>query len=204
MEQIKESSTPSSDRQPINSNSFGRVNKTFTCFVIDFLAVQVVFNNWFPFKCQNASSPYACNIEPKAEMDAIHTNQKILISLVLHMNPRAHLLLLDQGRSGWPSPNLKKVFSTAQNYNVKFDKGIISSWEGYHVNEFKVCLSMSIFPYLYLNLLPNPCNPRNVCGSTIGWFYNSFTPIFTFQLAWTLPPIQNITSCTVIGFGLFI
>jgi hypothetical protein len=71
MNQIKESSTPSSNHQPINSNSFGRVNKTFACFVIDFLAVQLVFNNWFPFKCQNAPSPYACKIEPKAKMDAI-------------------------------------------------------------------------------------------------------------------------------------
>jgi hypothetical protein len=204
MNQIKESSTPSSNHQPINSNSFGRVIKTFACFVIDFLAVQLVFNNWFPFKCQNAPSPYACNIEPKAEMDAIQTNQKILILLVLHMNLRAHSLLLDQGHSGWPSPNLKKVFSTAQNYKVKFDKGIISSWEGYHLDKFNVCLSMCIFPYLTLNLLPNPCNPRNVCGSTIGWYYNSFTPIFTFQLAWTLPPIQNITSSMVIGISLFV
>jgi hypothetical protein len=71
MNQIKGSSTPSSNRQPINSNSFGRVNKTFACFVIDFLAVQLVFNNWFPFKCQNAPSPYALKIEPKAKMDAI-------------------------------------------------------------------------------------------------------------------------------------
>ncbi len=140
MEQIKESSTPTRDLQPINLNSFGRVNKTFACFVIDFLSVQLVFNNWFPFKCQNALSPYARNIEPEAEMAAIKTNQQILISLVLHINPRAHTLLLDQGRSGWPSPNLKKVFSTAQNYKVKFDKGIISLWEGYHVDEFKVCL----------------------------------------------------------------
>jgi hypothetical protein len=73
----------------------------------------------------NAPSPYVCNIEPKAEMATIKTNQQILISLVLHINSRAHLLLLDQGRSGWPPPNLKKVFSTAQNYKVKFDKGII-------------------------------------------------------------------------------
>jgi hypothetical protein len=140
MEQIKESSTPTSNRQPINLNSFGRVNKTFACFVIDFLAVQLVFNNWFPFKCQNAPSLYVRNIEPNAKMVAIKTNQQILISLILHINPRAHSLLLDQGHSGWPSPNLKKVFFTAQNFKVKFDKGIISSWEGYHVNKFKVCL----------------------------------------------------------------
>jgi hypothetical protein len=75
MNQIKESSTPSSDHQPINLTSFGRVDKTFARFVIDFLAVQLVFNNWFPFKCQNAPSPYARNIEPEAKMDAIQTNQ---------------------------------------------------------------------------------------------------------------------------------
>jgi hypothetical protein len=64
-----------------------------------------------------------------------------------------------------------------------------------------VYVYISIFP---LNLLPNPCNPRNVYGSTIGWYYNMFTPIFTFQLAWTLPPIQNVTSTMVIEISLFI
>jgi hypothetical protein len=109
--QIKESSTPSSNHQPINSNSFGRVNKTFTHFVIDFLAVQLVFNNWFPpFKCQNAPSPYARNIKPKAKMDAIQTNQKILILLVLHMNPRAYSLLLDQGGFWMAIPQSQKGF----------------------------------------------------------------------------------------------
>jgi hypothetical protein len=138
MLQIKESSSPTGDCQPINCNSFGRVNRAFGCFVIDFLAVQLVFNNWFPFKCQTAPSPYVCNNSPEAEMTAIKENQKILISLVLNMNPRAHSLLLDPGCLGWDSPNLKKIFTSAQHYKNKFDKGIISSWEGFPGKEFKV------------------------------------------------------------------
>jgi hypothetical protein len=71
-------------------------------------------------------------------MAAIKENQKILILLVLNMNPRAHSLLLDPGHLGWDSPNLKKIFTSAQHYKNKFDKGIISSWGGFPGKEFKV------------------------------------------------------------------
>jgi hypothetical protein len=138
MLQIKESSSPTGDLQSINCNSFGRVNRAFGRFVIDFLAVQLVFNNWFPFKCQTAPSPYVCKNSPEADMAAIKKNQKILISLVLNMNPRAHSLLLNPGRLGWDSPNRKKIFTFAQHYKNKFDKGIISSWGGFPGKEFKV------------------------------------------------------------------
>jgi hypothetical protein len=205
MNQIKESSTPSSDRQPINSNSFGRINKTFAHFIIDFLAVQLVFNNWFPFKCQNAPSPYVRNIEPKAKMDAIQMNQKILILLVLHMNPRAHSLLLVQGRSGWPSPNLKKFFfllpkttrSSLTRGSFLCGRAIILTSSRYvclcvyfHISLLTYCLTLAI-----QEMFVDP---------PIGWYYNLFTPIFMFQLAWTLPPIQNITSSMVIGISLFV
>ncbi len=39
----------SSNCQLTNDNSFGRVNKKFARFVLDFNSVQLVFNNWYPF-----------------------------------------------------------------------------------------------------------------------------------------------------------
>jgi hypothetical protein len=40
----------------------GRVNKKFAWFVIDFISVQLVFNNWYPFLTQFSLSPFAKNI----------------------------------------------------------------------------------------------------------------------------------------------
>ncbi len=40
-------------------NSFEKVIKSFVHFVIDFLCIQLLFNNWYPFGSQAAPSPYA-------------------------------------------------------------------------------------------------------------------------------------------------
>jgi hypothetical protein len=45
MKFLKMSSCPSVDGQLTNYNSFGRVNKKFAWFVIDFISVQLVFNS---------------------------------------------------------------------------------------------------------------------------------------------------------------
>jgi hypothetical protein len=57
MKLLKDSSAPDI-AGPTSSNSFGRVNKFFCCFVIDMFSVQLVFNNWYPFSAQSAPSPY--------------------------------------------------------------------------------------------------------------------------------------------------
>jgi hypothetical protein len=61
MKLIKDSSAPDI-AGPISSNSFGKVNKKFCCFVIDMLSVQLVFNNWSSFASQSAPSPYVKDI----------------------------------------------------------------------------------------------------------------------------------------------
>jgi hypothetical protein len=57
----------SSNGQRTNHNSFGQVNKKFAWFVVDFISVQLVFNNWYPFSTQYASSPFAKNIPEGVE-----------------------------------------------------------------------------------------------------------------------------------------
>jgi hypothetical protein len=59
MLRIKMSSDPPVNEQPINVNSFGRVNKKLCRFIIDYVSLQVVFNNWYPFSTQVAPAPYA-------------------------------------------------------------------------------------------------------------------------------------------------
>jgi hypothetical protein len=139
---IKESSRPQPGHQPINLNSFGKVNKAFCRFVIDFLAVQLVFDNGFSFTAQVAPSPYATNDYNNHEvMKRVWFNQRLLIWLVTEMEPViAQQLLLDRGQPYWESPNLKTVFSQAQAYVTKWRKGIISSWAGYNENQYSKCL----------------------------------------------------------------
>ena len=64
--------------------------------------------------------------------NALQHNQSIFVSLAVHMNPTFQSFYMENGSLGWPAPSLKQLFSSAVNYKNKFQKGIISSWEGYN------------------------------------------------------------------------
>jgi hypothetical protein len=83
----------SSNGQLTNHNSFGQVNKKFAWFVIDFISVQLVFNNWYPFLTQFAPSPFAKNIPEEFEQ-VLKKNQMILINICIHLenNAKTHCL----------------------------------------------------------------------------------------------------------------
>jgi hypothetical protein len=85
MLRIENSSEPTANEQPINVNSFGRVNKKLCRFIIDYNSLQVVFNNWYPFSTQVAPAPYAKMTRANV-MSAIKHNQMIFISLCLMFN----------------------------------------------------------------------------------------------------------------------
>jgi hypothetical protein len=106
---LKMSSHPSVDGQLTNHNSFGRVNKKFAWFVIDFISVQLVFNNWYPFSTQFAPSPFAKNIPEKNEQ-VLKTNQLILINICICLDNNANSSFVHQGVKGWPVPTLKQLF----------------------------------------------------------------------------------------------
>jgi hypothetical protein len=69
-----------SNGQLTNHNSFGQVNKKFAWFVIDFISVQLVFNNWYSFLTQFAPSPFAKNI-PEEIKQVLKKNQMIFINI---------------------------------------------------------------------------------------------------------------------------
>ena len=133
----------SSNGELTNHNSFGQVNKKFARFVIDFISVQLVFNNWYPFSTQFAPSPFAMNI-PEEVKSALKNNQMILISICICFDHNANILFVEQGVKGWPVPTLKQLFSMVVTFKNKFKKGILSSWENYQAN--KVISCCLIFP----------------------------------------------------------
>ncbi len=133
----------SSNGQLTNHNSFGRVNKKFARFVIDFISVQLIFNNWYPFLTQFAPSPFAKKI-PVEVKSALKKNQMILINICICLDNNAIFLFVEQGVKGWPVLTRKQLFSMAVTFKNKFKKGILSSWENYQAN--KVISCCLIFP----------------------------------------------------------
>ncbi len=128
----------SSNSELTNHNLFGRVNKKFAQFVIDFISVQLVFNNWYPFSTQFAPSPFTKNIPEEVE-SALKNNQMILINICIRFDHNANILFVKQGVKGWTIPTLKQLFSMAVTFKNKFKKGIISSWENYQANKGSSC-----------------------------------------------------------------
>jgi hypothetical protein len=133
----------SSNSQLTNHNLFGQVNKKFAWFVINFISVPLVFNNWYPFLTQFAPSPFAKNI-PEEVQSALKKNQMILINICICLDNNAHFLFVEQSVKGWPVPTLRQLFSMAVTFKNKFKKGILSSWENYQANKVSSCCL--IFP----------------------------------------------------------
>ncbi len=108
----------SSNGQLTNLNLFGQVNKKFARFVIDFISVQLVFNNWYPFSTQFAPSPFAKNI-PVEVKSALKKNQMILINICICLDNNAIFLFVEEGVKRWPVPTLKQLFSMAVTFKNK-------------------------------------------------------------------------------------
>jgi hypothetical protein len=82
----------SSNGQLTNHKLFGQVNKKFARVVIDFISVQLVLNNWYPFLTQFAPSPFAKNI-PEEAKSALKKNQMILINICICLDSNAFFCL---------------------------------------------------------------------------------------------------------------
>ena len=87
MKWLKDNSAPDRCNANIEGNSFGRVNKNFFRFVIDFISVQLVFNNWYPFLSQYAPAPFRSEDTNTDVMNSVKHNQLVLASLLLQKYP---------------------------------------------------------------------------------------------------------------------
>ncbi len=110
------------------------MNKKFAQFVINFISVQLVFNNWYPFLIQFAPSPFAKNISKEVK-SALKNNQMILINICICLDHNSNILFVEHGVKGLPVPTLKQLFSMAVTFKNKFKKGIVFSWENYQANK---------------------------------------------------------------------
>ena len=113
---IKASSEPSKKTPTeIHYNSFGKVNKTFCRFVIEYIAMSLYFDYWGDHAANHAPCPF---------------NRVLLIGYVLFLKPFTFFLLdFIKTTLGWKAPELKKLFSALTNRKYFFNTfGVKSSW----------------------------------------------------------------------------
>ena len=155
---IKMSSHPPVNEQPININSFGRVNKKLCHFIIDYFSLQVVFNNWYPFSTQVAPAPYA-KMTPEDVMTAIKRSQMIFVSLCLCLtfNNNIYSYFSENGTLGWDVPTLKQLCSACVGYIKKM------KMESFHRGR-------------------DTLQTRTACGFITGYSFNLFALVLLFPV----------------------
>jgi hypothetical protein len=65
-------------------NSYGKVNKTFACFVVELLAVNLLFDCWFNHSSQTLPAPYASDIPDEIYRDLTYNKVLIVSYCICH------------------------------------------------------------------------------------------------------------------------
>ncbi len=128
-----------------HSNSFGKVNTNFACFVIVFCpCCCFLMHNPTQCKCftlpwagRNSSSIKRDHFHNKSEQEIIQENQLVLIKFCLKQNEdMARKLFGTKNKEkstqlGWQVGELESLWSASMRYVGKFDSGISSSCKDY-------------------------------------------------------------------------
>ena len=73
----------SSMNQVIHTNSFGKVNKKFCEFAVDFMSMLLVYNAWSSHVSQTVPAPHARQVPKEKVYDSMMTNRTILVHFIL-------------------------------------------------------------------------------------------------------------------------
>ncbi len=146
--------------EALHTNSIGKPNKMFARFAIDFLAMSLVFNCFHVHNSLAAPVPYSKKQLSSNEQQMLQHNQVILIEFCLQHNPTVaqkyfmntggenifsmhsyifvlHYLIQTAnsfnfiGDIGWNVGNLDSLWAMSTEFVLKFDAGIVSSFEFY-------------------------------------------------------------------------
>ncbi len=69
---------------PNSPNWYGKVNKTFACFVVELLAVNLLFDCRFNHSSQTSPAPYASNIPDEIYRDLTYNRELIVNYCICH------------------------------------------------------------------------------------------------------------------------
>jgi hypothetical protein len=78
-----ESTTVDQSTSPNSPNSFGKVNWSFACFVLEFLSVSLLFDCWFDHSSQTAPAPYTKDLYHEIKID-LKRNRNLIVEYLLH------------------------------------------------------------------------------------------------------------------------
>jgi hypothetical protein len=134
---IKRSSYPKDNRTPkfIHTNCFGKPNKIFCRFVIEYIAMSLFFDYWGEHSASSGPAPYNDDKNvPSQVYKGIRWNMLLLVEFCHTLNPtRAQALFGETVKGnvewGWEVPKLSKLFAKITTKKTSMnDYGIRSSW----------------------------------------------------------------------------
>jgi hypothetical protein len=127
---IKKSSTD----ETIHANSIGKVNASFAKFVIDFIAMSLLFDAFIYHNAQAAPAPWAGRHLSIEEQNLFQQNQIVLVKFCLHQNEDQAWKLFGKrefSTVGWTVPNLDSLWGSSVQYFCQFKAGVSSSYNDY-------------------------------------------------------------------------
>ncbi len=124
----------SSKKELTHSNLFGRANASFAKFVIDFLAMSLLFDSFLYHNAQAAPAPWAGKHLSMDEQCLLQQNQIVLIKFCLQQNEDVAWKLFGKteiGTVGWNVSNLDSLWGKSVRYVCQLKAGVCSSYKEY-------------------------------------------------------------------------
>jgi hypothetical protein len=106
----------SSKDETIHANSIGKVNSSFAKFVVDFIAMLMLFDAFIYHNAQAAPAPWAGRHLSIKEQNLFQQNQIVLVKFCLHQNDDQAWKLFGKtefGTVGWTVSNLDSLWGSS-------------------------------------------------------------------------------------------
>ncbi len=123
-----------SEEELTHSNLFGRVNASFAKFVVDFLAMLLLFDSFLYHTAQDAPTPWAGRHLSMDEQCLFQQNQIVLIKFCLQQNEDVAWKLFGKREIrtvGWNVSNLDSLWGKSVWYVCQSKAGVCSSYKDY-------------------------------------------------------------------------
>ncbi len=124
----------SSKDKTTNANSIGKVNASFAKFVIDFIAMLLLFDAFIYHNTQAAPAPWAGRHQSIEEQNLFQKIQIVLVKFCLHQNEDQAWKLFGKrefGTVGWTVSNLDSLWGSSVLYFCQFKAGVSSYYKDY-------------------------------------------------------------------------
>jgi hypothetical protein len=173
----------SSKDKSIHSNSIGKVNASFVKFVVDFIAMLLLFDAFVYHNAQAAAAPWAGRQLSIKEQNLFQQNQIVLVKFCLHQNEDQAWKLFGKrrfGQIGWTVSDLDLLWGSSVQYFCQFKAGVFSSYKDYQATYKgeKRMEFMWIHHFVILQLFhPKFCMENDICfeHKNSGLFLCQFT-----------------------------